>query len=144
VGLGGVSQALAQRLLGFALKIVYYDPRPLPRDEERALRLTRVPLPELLSTSAFLVLALPLNPATLLLSNPETLKIMKPGSFLINLPRGSVAGESAVAQALTRGWLQGYAAAIFEMEKWARRMAVCQCRATLRAPVTVRVPVAGS
>jgi phosphonate dehydrogenase len=121
VGLGGVGQALAQRLLGFVLKIVYYDQRPLPEDEERALRLTRVTLPELLGTSDFVVLALPLNPNTLHLINAETLEIMKPGSFLINPSRGSVVDETAVAQALAQGRLQGYAADVFEMEDWARR-----------------------
>ncbi len=62
-----------------------------------ALRLTRVTLPELLSTSDFVVLALPLNSGTLHLINAETLEIMKPGSFLINPSRGSVVDETAVA-----------------------------------------------
>jgi len=61
VGMGGVGQALAQRLLGFDLKVVYCDPRPLPRDEEKALRLVRATLAELLKVSDFVVLALPLN-----------------------------------------------------------------------------------
>ena len=67
------------------------------------------------------MLALPLNPATLHLINAETLEIMKPGSFLINPCRGSVVDETAVAQALARGRLQGYAADVFEMEDWARQ-----------------------
>lgn len=120
VGLGGLGQALAQRLLGFDLKVIYSDPRPLPEDEERVLRLTRVALPELLSRSDFVVLAVPLNPSTQHLINAETVKTMKPGSFLINPCRGSVVDESAVAEALARGHLQGYAADVFEMEDWAR------------------------
>jgi phosphonate dehydrogenase len=120
VGLGGLGQALAQRLLGFDLKVIYTDPRPLPGDEERVLRLTRVGLTELLANSDFVVLAVPLNSATFHLINAETLKTMKPGSFLINPCRGSVVDESAVAEALARGHLQGYAADVFEMEDWAR------------------------
>ena len=107
VGMGGVGQALAQRLKGFDLQLLYYDSRPLPPDEERAWRLTRVTLPELLAKSDFVVLAVPLNPATLHLINASTLEIMKPGSLLVNPGRGSVVDEAAVAQALARGSSQG-------------------------------------
>jgi phosphonate dehydrogenase len=120
VGMGGVGQALAQRLLGFDLKIVYCDSRPLPRDEEKAWRLVRVTMTELLKTSDFVVLAVPLNSATLHLIDADTLEIMKPGSLLINPCRGSVVNEQAVAQALAQGHLRGYAADVFEMEDWAR------------------------
>jgi phosphonate dehydrogenase len=120
VGMGGVGQILAQRLLGFDLKLIYCDYRPLPRDEERAWRLTRVPLPELLAKSDYVVLAVPLNPTTLHLINAKTLKSMKPGAVLINPGRGSVVDEQAVAAALAAGRLQGYAADVFEMEDWAR------------------------
>jgi phosphonate dehydrogenase len=120
VGMGGVGQALSQRLLGFDLKVVYCDPRPLPKDEEKALKLTRLPFQELLKGSDFLVLAIPLSPATLHLINAETLKAMKPGSLLINPGRGSVVDELAIANALAQGHLQGYAADVFEMEDWAR------------------------
>jgi phosphonate dehydrogenase len=120
VGMGGVGQALAQRLLGFDLKVVYCDLRPLPKEEEKALRLTRLSLPELLKGSDFVILAVPLNPATLRLIKAETLEIMKPGSLLINPGRGSVVDEEAVSRALAQGHLKGYAADVYEMEDWAR------------------------
>lgn len=120
VGMGGVGQALAQRLLGFDLKVVYCDRRPLPLYEERAWGLTRVPLARLLALSDFVVLAVPLNPATFHLINAATLKSMKPGSLLVNMSRGSVVDEEAVALALARGRLEGYAADVFAMEDWAR------------------------
>jgi len=119
VGMGGVGQALAQRLLGFDLKIVYCDSRPLPRDEEKAWRLVRVSLTELLKTSDFVVLAVPLNATTLHLIDADTLELMKPGGLLINPCRGSVVNEQAVAEALAAGRLKGYAADVFEMEDWA-------------------------
>jgi phosphonate dehydrogenase len=120
VGMGGVGQALAQRLLGFDLKVVYCDPRPLPRDEEKALRLVRATLAELLKVSDFVVLALPLNSSTLHLLDADTLRLMKPGSMLINPARGSVVNEQAVARTLAQGPLKGYAADVFEFEDWAR------------------------
>ena len=120
VGMGGLGQVLAQRLLGFDLKVVYSDPRRLPKDEEKALRLVRFSLTELLKKSDFVILAVPLNTATFHLINSDTLGIMKPGSLLINPCRGSVVDEEAVAEALAAGRLQGYAADVFAMEDWAR------------------------
>jgi phosphonate dehydrogenase len=46
---------------------------------------------------------------------------MKRGAYLINVSRGSVVDEEAVADALEGGHLAGYAADTFEMEDWARR-----------------------
>jgi phosphonate dehydrogenase len=120
VGLGGLGQALARRLQGFELTVLYADPRPLPTEQEKEWRLSRRPLAEVLSGSDFLVLAAPLNPETFHLINADTLAAMKPGSLLINVARGSLVDEAAVAAALAAGHLRGYAADVFEMEDWAR------------------------
>ncbi len=61
-----------------------------------------------------------MSPETLHLFGTSTLARMKPGSFLINVGRGSVVDERAVAAVLTNGTLAGYAADVFEMEDWAR------------------------
>jgi len=45
---------------------------------------------------------------------------MRPGAFLVNLGRGSVVDEEAVAGALQEGRLGGYAADVFAMEDWAQ------------------------
>lgn len=45
---------------------------------------------------------------------------MSPGSRLVNVSRGSVVDEQAVAGALASGHLGGYAADTFEMEDWVR------------------------
>jgi phosphonate dehydrogenase len=45
---------------------------------------------------------------------------MKRGSYLINVSRGSIVDEEAVADAIESGHLAGYAADTFEIEDWAR------------------------
>ena len=74
-----------------------------------------------LAESDYVILALPLTAGTLHLIDRDALNRMKQGALLVNVGRGSVVDESAVADALERGTLGGYAADVFEMEDWARR-----------------------
>lgn len=120
IGMGAVGQAIAERLAGFRMRLVYTDPRRLPADREADLRLTHVGLDELLRTSDFVVPMLPMRPETLHLINGAALSKMKRGAYLINTGRGSVVDEEAVADALASGHLAGYAADVFELEEWTR------------------------
>ena len=63
---------------------------------------------------------LPLTADTCHLFDRKVLSGMKRGAYLVNVCRGSVVDEIAVAQALEEGWLAGYAADVFEMEDWIR------------------------
>ena len=53
VGLGRIGKAVAKRAYGFDMKVLYYDLHRLSPEEEKALNLTYVSLPELLQTSDF-------------------------------------------------------------------------------------------
>jgi phosphonate dehydrogenase len=118
--MGAVGQAIAERLAGFRLEIIYTDPIPLSREKELALKLRRVSLGELLHLSQFVIVAAPLRPDTVHLLNAEAISKMRKGSFLINVGRGSVVDEEAVAEALASHHLSGYGADVFEMEDWSR------------------------
>jgi phosphonate dehydrogenase len=120
IGMGAVGRALAKRLSGFDMKLVYCDNVPLAAEQEHAWGARRVSLNELLQQSDFLVPMLPMTPETLHLINADTIARMKPGSHLVNACRGSVVDEQAVADALRSGHLAGYAADVFEMEEWQR------------------------
>ncbi|MEA2610459.1 MAG: hypothetical protein QOI37_1183 [Chloroflexota bacterium] len=64
-------------------------------------------LPELLGESDFIVLAAPLTPQTEEMINAETLALVKPGAWLINVARGRLIDERALLRALRDGELGG-------------------------------------
>lgn len=110
IGFGAVGRAVARMLQGFSCRVQYHDP----------FVEASAPLDTLLETSDFVLPLLPLTPGTFHLLGREALARMKPSCYLINVSRGSVVDEDAVADALESGRLAGYAADTFEMEDWAR------------------------
>ena len=120
VGMGRLGQAVAARLEPFGARIVYSDPRPLPAAAAGRLRATRLGLDDLLTRSDVVLLLTPLESLTHRLVADPGLRRMRPGAFLVNLGRGSVVDEEAVADALEEGRLGGYAADVFAFEDWAQ------------------------
>jgi phosphonate dehydrogenase len=120
VGMGELGRAVAERLAAFGMKILYADRATLAAEGEKSLGAARAELGELVARSDFVILLAPLSPETTHLFDAAMLPRMKPGSFLVNVGRGSVVDERAVADALKSGHLAGYAADVFEMEDWAR------------------------
>lgn len=116
IGTGMIGAAIAERLQSFGATLLYFDKKPLQKNQEAQLRLTRCALPELLARCDFLIVAVPLTPGTYHLLNDEALAACKQGALLINPARGSVVDEAAVIRALESGRLGGYAADVFECE----------------------------
>jgi lactate dehydrogenase-like 2-hydroxyacid dehydrogenase len=115
VGLGAIGQAIARRAKGFDATVSYHDPVRKPETEEK-LGLTFMDKDRLLRENDFIVLAVGLSPATIRLIGRREMEIIKPGSYLINIGRGSLVDEAAVAVALRSGKLRGYAADVFAFE----------------------------
>ncbi|HQT32749.1 MAG: phosphonate dehydrogenase [Thiobacillus sp.] len=120
IGMGAVGQAIAQRLIGYEMRVLYTDPVALPKEKEEQWSLDRVELSALLAASDFVVPMVPYRDETLHMIDGGALARMKTGAYLINTCRGSVVDEQAVVEALASGRLAGYAADVFEMEEWAR------------------------
>ncbi len=119
VGAGAIGRSITRHLAGFRATLLYADKAPLSPAQESQLRLRRVEVGELLRRSDFVLLCLPLSPETRHIVNGNFLARMKRGAFLINVARGSLVDEAAVAAALQNGQLGGYAADVFAMEDWA-------------------------
>jgi phosphoglycerate dehydrogenase-like enzyme len=122
VGLGSIGRAVAALASGFGCRVVATrrrmgegfgsdpgdDGEPLPSvDEARSRMLPPEGLPELLASSDFVVLALPLTPETEDLLDDAALAAMKPGAWLINVARGRLVDERALLRALRQGRIGG-------------------------------------
>jgi len=140
VGLGLVGQAIAQRLAGFGCKsLLGVDP------QNSVAGVTPCTLADALQQADYVFVAVPLAPTSLNLIDHVQLASSKPSQLLINVGRGSVVNEQAVAQALESGRLAGYAADVFACEDWALsdRPQVIEPR-LLAHPATVFTPHLGS
>lgn len=73
-------------------------------------------LNRLLAESDYVVLSMPLTPETRDMIGEAELRAMKPTAVLVNIARGAVVVESALAQALREGWIAGAALDVFERE----------------------------
>jgi len=116
IGLGRIGSAVAQRGLGFRMRILYADVRPADRGVEERCQAKFVPLGDLLQESDFVTLHIPLSPETTHLIGREELRLMKKNAFLINASRGPVVDEEALVEALRSGAIAGAGLDVFEKE----------------------------
>jgi phosphonate dehydrogenase len=120
IGFGLVGRAIAQRLTAFECRLVAYDQSVSAALVESWRPLvTMTSFQEIIVSSDYIVLALPLTAETRHIINSRTIAEMKPGARLVNPARGSLVDETAVADAIAREHLSGYAADVFECEDWA-------------------------
>lgn len=116
VGMGHIGREVAARARPFGCSIVYYDIEALCDEEESELGAERVALEELLQVSDIVTLHVPLTPQTRHLIDAKRLSLMKPEAYLLNLARGEVVDESALAAALDEGRLAGAGLDVFTQE----------------------------
>ena len=113
LGLGMVGQAIAQRLSGFGCKTLKgVDPVNVVDG------ITSCGLEEALRTSDYIFVAIPLAHQSINMLSHAQLEQCQPGQLMINVGRGSVINEQAIADALEKGHLGGYAADVFSCEDW--------------------------
>lgn len=116
VGLGRVGTAVALRAQAFGFHITFYDPY-LPDGIERSLGIERVySLQDLLFQSDCVTLHCSLNEQNRYMINEHTIKLMRPGAFLINTARGGLVDEGALAAALKEGRIRAAALDVTENE----------------------------
>ena len=117
LGMGRIGQAVAKRAHhGFDMPVIYHNRSRLSVQTEVALGASFVTRDELLERSDHLMLVLPYSPEVHHTMGAQEMARMKPGSHLINIARGGLVDENALADALERGHLAGAALDVFENE----------------------------
>lgn len=116
LGMGRIGQAIARRAVGFGMPVLYHNRSPLPEAVEHACNARFVDKPQLLREADFLVLALPLTPQTRHAIGVPELALMKPTAMLVNVARGGIVDDKALAAALRDRRLAGAALDVFEGE----------------------------
>ena len=116
VGMGRIGRAVAERIRPFGVRALYHDINRLDARLESELGLTYGGIDELLGGADILSLHCPLTEATRGLLSAKTLAVMKQGAIIINVARGEIIDEEALAKALEEGRLGGAALDVFTEE----------------------------
>ena len=113
VGLGNIGMKVARIAHEFGMDVFALTSK---NAAELPAGIQKTTLDGLLAISDVLTLHCPLTPTTHHLINRSTLSKMKHGSILINLGRGPLVDEQAVAEALESELLSGYGSDVMEQE----------------------------
>ncbi|NZA26088.1 D-glycerate dehydrogenase [Luteimonas sp. SJ-92] len=116
LGMGRIGQGIARRAAGFDMRVLYHNRSRLPEAVERECRAEYADLPGLLQRADHLVLALPHSASTHHLIDAGALARMKPTATLVNIARGGIVDELALAAALAGGRLGAAALDVYEGE----------------------------
>ena len=116
VGLGGNGRMIAKVLAPWDVRIIATDYYPIDKPDCVDELWPAEGVDRLLGESDIVILALPLNADTLGMFDANRIAKMKPGSYLINVARGSCVVESAVVDALASGHLAGVGMDVTEVE----------------------------
>jgi lactate dehydrogenase-like 2-hydroxyacid dehydrogenase len=133
VGLGRIGSAVAHRAASFGMEIAYHNRRRRPDVPYRYA----ATLVELASSVDFLIVCAQGGAQTRHLINAEVIEALGPTGILINVGRGSIVDEAAVATALRDGKLAGAGLDVFEREPHV-------LAALLECPTAVLTPHVGS
>lgn len=115
IGLGRIGALVAERLKGFGVELIAYDPY-ITATRAGQLGVQLVELEELVERADFLTIHMPRTPETLGMIGEAQLKAMKPTAFVVNVARGGLIDEAALANALNAGEIAGAALDVFMEE----------------------------
>jgi lactate dehydrogenase-like 2-hydroxyacid dehydrogenase len=110
LGMGRIGQAVARRGIGFSMRVLYDNPRPVDFPGEHATK------ERVLAESDFVSVHVPLTAKTRHSIGEPELRAMKPSAILVNTSRGPVIDEAALARALRENWIAAAGIDVFERE----------------------------
>jgi glyoxylate reductase len=116
VGLGNIGARVAERARAFGMTIAYCGRHEASTERVAKLQAHRLELDQLLASSDVVSLHCPLTEETRHLIGARELALMKPSATLVNIARGPVVDETALAVALAEGQIAGAALDVYERE----------------------------
>lgn len=116
LGMGRIGQAVARRARGFGMPVIYHNRSRLDAATEQACHARYVDKDTLLAEADALVLVVPRTPETYHIIGAAELARMKPEAVLVNVARGGVVDEAALADALAARRLAAAGLDVFEGE----------------------------
>jgi len=120
LGMGRIGQGIARRGAGFGMRVLYHNRSRLPAEVEGQCQATYVDLDSLLGQSDHLLLVLPYSPEVHHLIDAGALSKMKSSATLVNIARGGIVDEVALAAALAQGRLAAAGLDVYEGEPQVR------------------------
>jgi glyoxylate/hydroxypyruvate/2-ketogluconate reductase len=117
LGMGRIGQGVARRgAHGFGMKVIYHNRSRLSPELEAECKATYVSKDELLAQADHLILVLPYTAESHHAIGAAEIAKMKPTANLINLARGGIVDDAALAKALRDRQIAGAALDVFEGE----------------------------
>ncbi|MBP7737204.1 MAG: 2-hydroxyacid dehydrogenase [Spirochaetes bacterium] len=116
IGMGRIGRAVAERLLPFGVRMAYYDVAKMSGDDEAGCHAAYSGMEDLLKTADIISIHCPLTDETRGMISGGRIALMKPSAFIINVARGEVLDEEALALALKEKRLAGAALDVFSEE----------------------------
>lgn len=113
IGMGTIGRRVAQVAQAFGARVVYYSTSGNNRNVEGYRHLE---LAELLKTADVVSIHCPLNEQTKNLLNDSNLRMMKPTAYLLNMGRGGIVNETALAWAIDENLIAGAALDVLTAE----------------------------
>jgi len=122
LGMGRIGQGIARRgAHGFGMRVLYHNRSRLPAATESEVGASYVDFDALLAQSDHLVLVLPYTPDSHHIIDAAALAKMRPSATLVNIARGGIVDELALADALSSGGLAAAGLDVFEGEPRVRQ-----------------------
>ncbi|RFO99020.1 D-glycerate dehydrogenase [Rhodoferax lacus] len=117
IGMGRIGQAIARRAaLGFGMQVIYHNRSRLDAATEDSIKARFVGKEELLKTADHVMLVLPYSASSHHTIGAAELALMKPTATLINLARGGIVDDAALAEALRTQRIAAAGLDVFEGE----------------------------
>ena len=116
IGLGRIGREVASRAKAMGAAVVYTDLARLSEEQEQKLGVSYLPLQRLLTESDVVSIHVPLTSVTRGMMGEKEFRLMKSYAVFVNVSRGELTDESALARAVDQGWIGGAGVDVFSSE----------------------------